>query len=144
METSTTANKGELRTGSYEEKRNQFIDVFNQIGLDAFGDNGYNKEARAEDVAVIISQGLFALGEFGNRLDESAVSTIRKIREKFKNDPIEDVINSFLDSVLFIIISANRNVWNFSPIANVIEALVQEQECNLPKIRKETAIKSQL
>lgn len=106
------------------EKKKEFIQVFNEIAVSAYGQSGMSAENEAQCVAGVISYGLDALGEFGGVNDFRTVFLMDCIREKFDpKDSIGKQIHEFMFSVNTLLVQANRNVWDYAKISKAIRKL---------------------
>ena len=101
-----------------------FIKVFNDIAVSAFGESGMSAENEVQCLAGVICYGLDALGEFGGVNDFRAVYIMDCIREKFDpKDGIGKEIHDFMYSVNTLLVQANRNVWDYGKISTAIKKL---------------------
>lgn len=106
------------------EAKKEFIQVFNDIAVSAFGQSGISAENEAQNLAGIISYGLDALGEFGGVNDFRTVYLMDCIREKFDpKDSLGKEIHEFMFSVSTLIVQANRNVWDYCKISTAIQKI---------------------
>ena len=106
------------------ETKKQFIEVFSEIAVSTFGDNGLKKECQGEDLTTTIIYGLEALSEFAFNCDSETVYTMKAIRDKF--DPKERAgkeVHEFMDVINTMIIQANRYGWDFRKISQTLQKI---------------------
>lgn len=107
--------------------KNQFIEVFSEIAIKTFGDDGHKKESQGEDLATTIIYGLEALSEFAFECDGEKVYTMETIKKKFDpNTPTGKEVHEFMCTINTMIIQANRYIWDFQKISQTLQKMKDE------------------
>ena len=106
------------------ETKKQFIEVFSEIAVSTFGDNGLKKECQGEDLTTTIIYGLEALSEFAFECDSEKVYTMEAIKKKFDpNTPTGKDVYDFMYTINTMIIQANRYGWDFRKISQTLQKI---------------------
>jgi len=118
-------------------ERADLIKVFAEVYKESIGVTPcitHNDEADALTMMCTISDGLFALHKFGYVSGEDVLWPLMIIRKHFNGDPQEKNISEFLESVLSIIIVANRYLWDNEKIAALLRSIVDQEEYTINSI----------
>ena len=106
------------------ETKKEFIQVFSEIGVDAFGQSRMNAENEAQNLAYLICYGMDALNEFGGVSDFRTAYLMQCIKMKFDpKDNIGKEVHEFIDNINTLVIQSNRYVWDFGKISTSIKKL---------------------
>lgn len=103
-----------------EEFAEQFKAVFGRIYDEVYSHSDGDKHS---DIVFTIIDNFKAIAEFAGVNNAWIVYTAKKIKEKFIGSYDEKNIADFCDSVLFLMVEANRHFDTSSKIASVIDGL---------------------
>ena len=102
--------------------RNKFIEVFSEIGVNAFGKCDIKAEYEAQNAVLIICAGLDALNEFGGTCGSRTAYLMKIIRDKFENnDRLGKEVHDFIDSIGTMVIASNRYWLQFGAASTIIQ-----------------------
>lgn len=105
-------------------KKNIFIEVFNEIGVSAFGMTNIEAKYEAQNTAMVICSSLDAMNELGGCCDSRTAYLMKMITDKFdKNDSVGKEVHEFISDINVMVIASNRYWLDFGRLSTAINQL---------------------